>query len=219
MISQVDKEYLQNLIRYHQLLTQRNALLKQKGRQCSAEELETYDWMMKQPAEDIHTKRADWLSALTDHFTRLLTIISNTADQGELEFVNDFTEIDFIENRKSSLEKDLQLERTTTGPHKDELDFNLNGHSLKKHGSQGQQKSFLLALKLAQYQMMEKRSGQSPLLLLDDIYDRLDSTRVDNLLIWLNANISGQVIITDTDFERIPHHLINMGVEPQIIHF
>ena len=97
MISQVDKDYLHSLIRYHHLLTQRNALLKQKGKSVATEELESYDWMMKQPAEDIHTKRADWLSALTDHFTRLLTIISNTADQGELEFVNDFTEIDFIE--------------------------------------------------------------------------------------------------------------------------
>jgi len=218
MISQIDKEYLQSLIRYHHLLTQRNALLKQKGKSIAAEELESYDWMMKQPAEEIHHKRVEWINALSVYFAKILQTISSQQDIGDLTFQHDFNG-DFIGQRADHLSKDIALERTTTGPHKDDIDFLLNGYSLKKHGSQGQIKSYLLALKLAQYQMMEKRGVQSPLLMVDDIYDRLDAQRVQHLLLWLKNHIQGQVIITDTDVSRVPLHLKSLGVEPKIITF
>ena len=218
MISQVDKEYLQALMRYHHLLSQRNALLKQKGKGASQEELESYDWLMKQPAEEIHQKRAEWLNALSVYFSHILNIISVQRDNGSIALVHDFQQ-DFITQRESAFTKDIALERTTTGPHKDDIDFILNDYSLKKHGSQGQMKSFLLSLKLAQHQMMEKRGSFTPILMVDDIYDRLDAERVHQLLLWLKNNIQGQVIITDTDITRVPQHLQNLGIEPKIISF
>ena len=218
MISQVDKEYLHALIKYHHLLSQRNALLKQKGKATSIEELESYDFLMNEPALLIHQKRTTWINELSVFFEHILTTITQQSDVGTILFEHDF-ELDFIAKRQSSIHKDISLERTTTGPHKDDLDFLLNQFSLKKHGSQGQIKSYLLSLKLAQFQMMERKSKKSPLLLLDDIYDRLDSQRVHHLLQWLHENMSGQVIITDTDVHRIPHHLQALGITPTIVQF
>jgi DNA replication and repair protein RecF len=218
MISQVDKDYLNALIKYQHLLTQRNALLKKKGKSISPEELESYDWLMNEPAKIIHDKRALWINELSVYFDHILSTISQQSDKGSIRYEHDFNQ-DFITNRQQSIHKDMALERTTTGPHKDDLDLLLNEFSLKKHGSQGQIKSYLLALKLAQFQMMERKSQKSPLLLMDDIYDRLDAKRVHHLLLWLQQNMQGQVVITDTDIHRIPQHLLELGIQPTIIHF
>ena len=141
--------------------------------------------------------------------------ISGGKEVVELDFNSDLNDNKFEDLLLRYIEKDRILERTNTGPHKDDIEFMMANLPLKKFASQGQQKSFLISLKLAQYILLKKHSGTCPILLLDDLYDKVDEGRVSNLLNWLIKNHHGQIFITDTHLDRIPKILKELSATYQ----
>ncbi len=205
VISQTDNQYLDELITYNKVLTNRNALLKQiadTGR-YDPTLLEIMDDQLIASGTRIFDKRRAFMQSFTEVFNRHYSFISDGAEQVELNYESQLLNENFEKLLKKTLEKDRILERTTAGIHKDELQFTIHGMPMKKFGSQGQQKSFLIALKLAQYSFLHQQKGFKPLLLLDDIFDKLDDLRVTKLMQMVSNNDFGQVFITDTSQARV----------------
>lgn len=205
IISQYDKVYLEKLIAYNQVLKQRNALLKQfwESRSFDTVTLEIWDDQLILHGKSILQIRQDFLKEFIPLFNKHYAYISESKEQVSAEYESSVGEKDYKTAVLTALERDRVLHYTTVGPHKDDLDFTINGFSLKKFASQGQQKSFLLALKLAQFEFIKNKKNTKPLLLLDDVYDKLDETRFRKLIELVSGNDFGQVFITDTHPERI----------------
>jgi DNA replication and repair protein RecF len=205
IISQYDKVYLESLISYQNAVKQRNSLLKHFSRTQSTDSslLDIWDEQLVIYGTTIVNKRNEFLKTFIPLFNKYYSIISEEKEEVLLTYESSLDGRDFKTALLSSLSKDRVLEYTTVGPHKDDLDFQLNGFSLKKFASQGQQKSYLLALKLAQFQYIRERKNIKPLLLLDDVYDKLDENRFNKLLELVRGNDFGQVFITDTHAERM----------------
>lgn len=220
-ISQYSAAYLENLMQYNQALQQRNNLLKTMNRSgsFSSELLEPWDHRLSMHADIINRERAAFIEAFSPVFLEVYHHISGGKEEVKISLQAEHADAPLIDKLAQCRERDRVLERTTVGPHKDDLDFLLNGRSLKKFASQGQQKSFLIALKLAQYLILKKNTQLVPILLLDDLYDKVDETRVLNLLQWLIEHHPGQVFITDTHVDRIPALLqrLNAGYNAFII--
>ncbi len=204
MISQTDSEYLFDLIQYQKTLQQRNALLKYfaKNRTFDPDSLEIYTEPITKFGTRIFEKRKDFIEKLSPIVQHFYEIISGGKEQVTILYQSHLQENDFKNLLKNNLEKDRQLTYTSKGIHKDDLVFEMNGSLIKKIGSQGQQKSFLIALKLAQINRIKTRTGKSPILLLDDIFDKLDDSRVSQLIELVNKESFGQIFITDTHKER-----------------
>ncbi|MCC8426813.1 DNA replication/repair protein RecF [Mucilaginibacter sp. UR6-11] len=214
VISQTDNAYLDELIAYNRVLINRNALLKQiadTGR-YDPSLLEVMDEQLIASGTKIFNKRRLFMESFTAIFNRHYRFLSDDAEQVELVYESQLLHDNFASLLKKTLEKDRALERTTAGIHKDELQFAIHGMSMKKFGSQGQQKSFLIALKLAQYSFLDQQKGFKPLLLLDDIFDKLDDRRVTKLMQMVSNNDFGQVFITDTSDARVGNIFSNMDV-------
>ncbi|MDF3077015.1 MAG: recF [Sphingobacteriaceae bacterium] len=204
-ISQTDNQYLDELITYNKSLANRNALLKQiaeKGR-YDPQLLEIFDEQLTTLGTQIFQKRRVFMESFTPVFNQHYSYLSDSAEQVELIYDSPLLHDNFAELLKKSLERDRVLERTTTGIHKDDLLFSIHGMPMKKFGSQGQQKSFLIALKLSQYSYLLQKKGFKPLLLLDDIFDKLDEKRTRKLMKMVSEEGFGQIFITDTSRERI----------------
>jgi DNA replication and repair protein RecF len=217
VISQTDHNYLDELIVYNKILTNRNALLRQiadTGR-YDPELLAVFDEQLIASGTRIFEKRRNFMEIFTGIFNKHYQFISEDAEQVELIYESQLLQDGFASLLKKSIERDRVLERTTTGIHKDDLQFNIHGMPMKKFGSQGQQKSFLIALKLAQYTFLTQKNGFKPLLLLDDIFDKLDDNRVTKLMQMVSNNDFGQVFITDTSMSRVEgiFEKINVGVK------
>jgi len=217
VISQTDYNYLDELIAYNKVLTNRNALLRQiadTGR-YDPELLAVFDEQLIASGTRIFQKRRNFMEVFTGIFNKHYQFISEDAEQVELIYESQLLQDEFASLLKKSMERDRVLERTTTGIHKDDLQFNIHGMPMKKFGSQGQQKSFLIALKLAQYTFLTQKNGFKPLLLLDDIFDKLDDNRVTKLMQMVSNNDFGQVFITDTSRSRVEgiFEKINVGVK------
>jgi DNA replication and repair protein RecF len=217
VISQTDHNYLDELIAYNKVLTNRNALLRQiadTGR-YDPELLAVFDEQLIASGIRIFQKRRNFMEVFTAIFNKHYQFISEDAEQVELIYESQLLQDEFASLLKKSMERDRVLERTTTGIHKDDLQFNIHGMPMKKFGSQGQQKSFLIALKLAQYTFLTQKNGFKPLLLLDDIFDKLDDNRVTKLMQMVSNNDFGQVFITDTSRSRVEgiFEKINVGVK------
>lgn len=214
IISQYDKVYLDSLISYQNAVKQRNSLLKQfaKSQSLDSSLLDIWDEQMVIYGTTIVSKRNEFLRSFIPMFNQLYKIISNDKEEVLLELESSLEGRDFKTALITSLAKDRVLEYTTVGPHKDDLEFKINHFSLKKFASQGQQKSYLLALKLAQFQYIKERKNIKPLLLLDDVYDKLDESRFNKLIELVNGSDFGQVFITDTHAERMLH-LFNESTE------
>jgi DNA replication and repair protein RecF len=217
VISQTDHNYLDELIVYNKVLTNRNALLRQiadTGR-YDPELLAVFDEQLIASGTRIFQKRRNFMEIFTGIFNKHYQFISEDAEQVELIYESQLLQDEFASLLKKSMERDRVLERTTTGIHKDDLQFNIHGMPMKKFGSQGQQKSFLIALKLAQYTFLTQKNGFKPLLLLDDIFDKLDDNRVTKLMQMVSNNDFGQVFITDTSMSRVEgiFEKINVGVK------
>ncbi len=212
-ICQTSPTYLEALMKYNHLLQQRNALLKnqheRKGQQW--EDIAWYDELMKEWMMVIHQERQNFISFISDKLPSLIRHFSDDSDLTSVVLQSNYNAEKYQDEMKSAYPQDWHSERTSIGPHKDDLIFELHGHLIRKMGSQGQQKTFVLALKLAQLLFIQTHAKKNPLLLLDDIHDKLDAQRLSNLFQWLHTNIHGQVIITDTDFERIPCILAEMN--------
>ncbi|WP_026896920.1 DNA replication/repair protein RecF [Daejeonella oryzae] len=205
VISQTDNAYLDEVLLYNRNLLTRNALLRQialTGKYDPAL-LEIYDEQLVLSGNRIFEKRKVFMQTFTEIFNQHYRYLSDDAERVELVYESPLLKEDFAELLKKSLERDRILERTTTGIHKDDLTFTIHGMPLKKFGSQGQQKSFLIALKLAQYTFLHRQKGFEPLLLLDDIFDKLDDNRTYKLMKMVSDQDFGQIFITDTSRKRI----------------
>lgn len=205
-ISQLDPLYLKHLIQYQKVLRQRNAALKQMGESGRFQEslLEVYDLQLQMPGLYISEKREAFVEEFNPILAQVYRTISGGAETASCSYRSPLQkEPDLMELLRKHRDKDRILHRTTTGLHRDDLVFNLDEFPLKRFASQGQLKSFILSLKLAQYELIKKNKNQRPLLLLDDIFDKLDHHRVDHLLALLLDGDFGQVFITDTDQKRV----------------
>jgi DNA replication and repair protein RecF len=204
VISQQDKSYLQDLISYNKVLSQRNALLKYfaANRVFDASNLEVYDDQLISYGSRIYEKRKEFLEKFIPIFNEKYRIISNDKEQVDLVYKSQLHNASFENLLKNSLEKDKVLQYSTVGIHKDDLSFEIGDFPIKKFGSQGQQKSYLIALKLAQFEFIKQQSGLTPILLLDDIFDKLDESRVAHIIELVNNDEFGQIFITDTHSER-----------------
>ena len=204
VISQYDKAYLEHLMLYNALLKQRNALLKQyedRPLQAPAELFEVLELQMVEHALYIYDKRTDFIQRFIPAFQAMYTAISGDSEQVSLLYVSQLQERDLQESLARTRQRDLAVGWTTQGVHKDELDMRLGDYPLKRVGSQGQQKSYLLAMKLGQAIFLGK-----PILLLDDIFDKLDAERVERIIRLVSSEQFGQIFVTDTDRQ----HLIAM---------
>ena len=204
ILSQLDKEYLHNLIRYNHFLKQRNALLKQFGQGLPFEQdlLAPYDTQLLALGDFLHQKRKDFMSRFLTSFHENYNWLAEQKEQVNIVYSSDHASSGFKSLFMQALSKDIALERTTLGVHKDEYKFLVKDAPLKKFGSQGQQKTFLVALKLANYQMIKEDQQSEPILLLDDIFDKLDSGRIVQLMQKVRSNAYGQIFITDAREER-----------------
>jgi DNA replication and repair protein RecF len=218
VISQTDNTYLDELINYNKVLANRNALLKliaDTGR-YDPSLLEVMDEQLIVSGNRIFEKRRLFMEAFTPIFNKHYQFLSDNAEQVELIYESQLLNDNFGALLKKNLERDRVLERTTAGIHKDELQFAIHGMPMKKFGSQGQQKSFLIALKLAQYSFLDQQKGFKPLLLLDDIFDKLDDLRVTKLMQMVSNHDFGQVFITDTSAGRVENIFNTIGVPVKI---
>lgn len=218
IISQYDKVYLERLIDYNKILAQRNALLKRFGetRSFSPDLLEVWDIRLVELARYIHESRHSFLAGFSVLFSRFFRIISGGREEVGFEYRSDLNNADFYSVLRNSLSRDRSTEYTQVGIHKDDLVFTMGGHAVKKFGSQGQQKSYLIALKLAQYHHLLEIKKVSPLLLLDDIFDKLDDHRVGRLMEIVTAPGFGQVFISDTNHDKLPEMLEKLKVEHKV---
>ncbi len=205
VISQTDASYLDELIVYNKHLLNRNAFLKQTAinRRYDPALLEIFDEQLSSSGNKIFEKRKQFILDFIPFFNQHYQFLTNNNEQVNMEYFSQLNETAFETLLSQSVEKDKVLERTTTGIHKDDLIFTLREMPLKKFGSQGQQKSFLIALKLAQYSYLQKFKGFKPLLLLDDIFDKLDDRRMHKLMEMVSHHDFGQIFITDTGRERV----------------
>lgn len=205
VISQTDSNYLDQLIVYNKHLLNRNALLKQVAltRNLDVALLQILNAQLVVSGKLIFEKRQQFLTEFIPLFNQHYSYITNNAEQVALVYQSQLNGQSFETLLGQALEKDKILERTTVGIHKDELLFAIGDMPLKKFGSQGQQKSFLIALKLAQYSYLQKYKTFKPLLLLDDIFDKLDDLRVKKLMKMVSHHDFGQIFITDTGKERV----------------
>ena len=203
-IAQYKKDYLKTLINYNKLLKQRNRLLKQFSEKgyFDTVALETYDNQLVALGTLIHTERTEFIKDLMPVFNRYYTTISESKEEVKLTYKSQLNDEKYSGLMKESLSKDRSTHYTQIGPHKDDILFEMNEYLIKKIGSQGQQKSFLIALKLAQFEFIKKQIGFKPILLLDDIFDKLDDKRVLKLISFVNKGVFGQVFITDTHAKR-----------------
>ncbi len=205
IISQYNPEYLKDLIHYNKVLAQRNALLKQfqEARQFDATSLEVWDDQLIEYGEKVFNTRREFIDLFIPIFNKHYKKISKGKEEVYLAYRSHLLDGDFKELLTINNTKDRYSAYTNIGIHKDDYVFKLGEKSLKKFGSQGQQKTYLIALKLAHYKFIEEKSYHKPILLLDDIYDKLDEERIAELMSAITKDNFGQVFITDTDESRL----------------
>lgn len=204
VISQSDKTYLQTLISYNKILAQRNALLKYfaANNTFSHDTLTVYNEQLHERGTHIFEKRKLFLESFIPIFKDQYAIISGKEEYIDFNYNSQLFESSLTDLLTKAIDKDRILQYTSVGIHKDDLDFNITGHPIKKFGSQGQQKSFLIALKLAQFHFIKEQSNTNPILLLDDIFDKLDEKRVAQLIALVEKDNFGQLFISDTHPQR-----------------
>jgi DNA replication and repair protein RecF len=205
VIAQYSRVYLENLIQYNRALIQRNKLLKDfaYSRNFDREMLEVWDEQLVRYGEAIFNERVRFVNELLPVFNTFYSKVSGDREQVSLTYQAQLLESGFREGLKNSVEKDRIVQYTTFGIHKDDLGMDLGGYSLKKSGSQGQQKTFLVALKLAEFEFIRELTQIPPILLLDDIFDKFDAGRVRQIISLVAENQFGQIFITDTNEVRL----------------
>ena len=204
VISTFDTSYLNTLINYQKTLQQRNALLKYfaLNQVFDADNLNIYNEQLSEFGHLIFTKRKDFLEKFIPVFQELYEVISENAEKVTIEYESQLYDDNLETLLIQNLQKDRITQYTTCGIHKDDVIFNIAGFPVKKFGSQGQQKSFLIALKLAQFDFIKKHTKTLPILLFDDIFDKLDAFRVQQIVNMVNNDVFGQIFISDTHPER-----------------
>lgn len=218
VISQGNTEYLHHLMRYNKALQQRNSLLKffAANNKFDVDSLEIYDHQLSEHGEYIFEKRQEFARSLKPRIQYYYETISQGAEEASMEYQSQRLEKSFANMFAETRGKDKLLQYTSAGLHRDDLIFKLDGESIKHYGSQGQQKSLLIALKLAQYEFIRDHQGLVPVLLLDDIFDKLDEKRVATLVKLVHDEDFGQIFITDTHAERTVDLVKQIDAEAKI---
>lgn len=219
VLSQVDTGYLQQLIQYNKVLQQRNSLLKRFA------ELGKTDWPLLEVIDDqllapgiyIHAKRSAFTAQLIPLVQNFYGQIANNRETVTLQYESQLSTTNFNDLLNQLREKDFYLQRSNAGIHKDDLLMQLNGQVFKNIASQGQRKSLLFALKLAEFEIIRINKGFAPILLLDDVFEKLDDNRMQHLLQWVCCENKGQIFITDTHKERLEQAFASLQVPYQII--
>jgi DNA replication and repair protein RecF len=219
LFSQFDADYLQQLITYNKVLQQRNSLLRSFGETENKDLslLAVLDEQLLRPGEKIFEKRKEFLVSFLPLVKQLYNEIAKQFENINLFYNSELLQGSFAELFNANQTKDVMTMRTTSGIHRDDLEFNLNVQPFKNIASQGQRKSLLFALKLAEMEVLKKEKGFAPLLLLDDVFEKLDEERITNLLERVCVENDGQVFITDTSEERLRRHLDVLTVPYQLI--
>lgn len=218
VIAQFDKVYLDDLINYNKALQQRNSLLKQffEKNFFDAGMLEIWDEQLSRLGLEIYQKRKAFIERFIPIFQKYFEFISEGKESVSIAYESHLHDADPAGLLKSSLEKDRILKYTTAGVHKDDLRFSIFDYPVKKFGSQGQQKSFVIAIKLAQFDYTREEKGYKPILLFDDVFDKLDDHRVQQLISLVSENSFGQVFITDTQRQRIEKIFEKVDIDHRI---
>ena len=201
VLSQMDREYMTSLQQYNRLLQQRNKMLKEMDPDRSL--LEVIDMRMSALAEPIYQARKKFVEDLKPIIAEYYKAVSGGSEQVDIEYESELSKASLEELLAVSYDKDRILKYTTAGLQRDDFAFKMNGWPIRRHGSQGQQKSFLVSLKFAQYEIMKKNYGFAPVLLLDDVFDKLDMGRISNLLEMVSGKDFGQIFITDSNKVRM----------------
>lgn len=220
IISQLDKPYMQLLVRYQHFLKQRNALLKQFADSGNVNQalLEPYNIELITLSKSIHVIRKEFIANFKIQLQHHYGVISEDKETVEIDYQSDCEDPNFESLFETSLRKDVILKRTNKGVHKDDFVFTIGGYPLKKFGSQGQQKSFLISLKLSQFQTLKEGKGILPILLLDDIFDKLDDLRIAKMIELVANHEFGQLFITDARPERSKQILATIDADKQFFY-
>lgn len=215
VISQYDKEYLEALIRYNKALVQRNALLKSE-RPVENDLFLVWEEMMAQAGELVFCKRDAFIQEFIPIFQSFYSFISQDKEEVGLEYNSHARGASLLEVIQESRERDKIVGHSLRGIHRDELDMSLGSFPIKREGSQGQNKTYLVALKLAQFDFLKRRGGKAPILLLDDIFDKLDAFRVEQIIKLVAGDNFGQIFVTDTNREHLDRILHKIGGDYKI---
>ena len=218
VISQFNSNYLNDILLYNKALAQRNSLLKSfvEKRYFEADLLEMWDHKLSELGAHIYQYRKDFIADFSPIFQKYFNFISGDKEKVSIQYISQLENNDLQSLLIQNINKDRAIRYTSVGVHKDDLEFKIADYPIKKFGSQGQQKSFVVAIKLAQFEYMKQIKKQKPILLLDDIFDKLDSNRVEQIVRLVNEEEFGQVFITDTQKERIEHIFKNNLIDHKI---
>lgn len=219
LLSQINKTYLATLIDYNKILQQRNGLLKQAGESGRLDEalLEVLNSQLNSSGHYIFTERKKFLKEFLALCGAIYERIAGKDDGLSLQYTSQLLTTDLADLLRTTRQKDMALQRTTAGIHRDDLVFYMEQAQFKTEASQGQRKSLLFALKLAEWQTLKDKKGFTPILLLDDVFEKLDEQRMFQLLRWVCTESDGQVFITDTHAARLEHQLGEIGVAFQLL--
>ena len=201
VLSQMDREYMYAMQQYNRLLMQRNRMLKDMDVDRSL--LEVIDMKMSALAEPVYQARKRFVEELNPIVSEYYKAVSGGSEQVDIEYESELSKAGLDQILSASFDKDRMLKYTSSGIQRDDFAFRMNGHPIRRYGSQGQQKSFLVSLKFAQYEIMKRNYGFAPMLLLDDVFDKLDMGRISNLLQMVASNDFGQIFITDSNKVRM----------------
>lgn len=219
LLSQINKEYLLHLIDYNRILQQRNSLLKQSAETGNTDEalLQVLNSQLVKKGGVIFQERKVFLTDFLPLAASIYERIAGKDDGLQMRYESQLLQDGFEELLKATRQKDIALQRTTAGIHRDDLLFFMGTAAFKTEASQGQRKSLLFALKLAEWQMLKEKKGFTPILLLDDVFEKLDEQRMFQLLHWVCTESDGQIFITDTHTERLQTQLKGIDVRFQMI--
>lgn len=210
-ISQFDKPYMQSLIRYNKALQQRNSILKMDDQQIDFTLLQIWEEQMAEEGELIYNRRKKFIEEFTPLFNSFYKTISQSGENVSFNYISQLSEGDYIERLISTRRRDIAIGHTTSGIHRDELEMLLDGYPIKKVGSQGQNKTYFVSMKLAQFHYLLKTGERTPILLLDDVFDKLDANRVEEIVKLVSGDEFGQIFISDTNRESFDKILERMG--------
>lgn len=218
ILSQTSKQYLEELIKYNHFLKQRNSLLKkfnEKGIR-DLDQLEPYTLQLLELGKSLANFRRAFIERFAPDFTNHYNYVSDEKESVAITYNSSALENTFEHDFRQRIEKDIVLQRTTLGIHRDDYQFTIEGNPLKKYGSQGQQKSYLISLKLAQFDYLKTTTQRTPFLLLDDIFDKLDDNRIQMLIKMMESDRFGQIFVTDARPERTRNLLSHLSKEVKI---
>ena len=204
VISQLDKVYLENLIIYNHALKQRNALLKQSDDKSNLDMdlVSHFDHILVKTGNLIHIARTKFIDRLTPVLKRLYGDISDHKESIDIIYHSDLKEDEFVKLLERSRSRDILFGRTTKGIHKDDYRLEIDGYPMKRYASQGQQKSLIVSLKIAQFEILREENRYKPILLMDDVFDKLDDQRIEKIMNLVAGHTFGQIFVTDARPER-----------------